>query len=125
VGELNYQDALEAICGGHARGEGHRLSVDAVLIPQPDPHDELAVRVYIHGLMVAYLSREDARRFRDSLAAAGYEPQPVACGALVVGGWWNDEDDWGYFGVRLAISGARPIDFALRQDGAMPPGTSG
>jgi len=63
VGESNFQDALEEICGGRTE-EGHDKIFDALLVPDDqNPHDNKAIRVEILGHAVGFLSRENARNF--------------------------------------------------------------
>ena len=56
--------------GGGSSNDRVRLEVYAVLVAEPDnPYDANAVSVWIQGLRVGYLSREDARRYRPGLLA--------------------------------------------------------
>lgn len=77
VGESQYQPALQAI----AR---RSRECQAILIPEPDnPFDANAVVVKIDGVVVGYLTRADARRYRSRLLAL---PQPFCCPAKLIGG---------------------------------------
>ena len=71
VGEASYQDNLWRIVGGRRSPDGRvREDVFAVLAAEPDnPYDANAVAVWIQGLKVGYLSREDAQRYRPGLLA--------------------------------------------------------
>ena len=71
VGEASYQDNLWRVVGGHgASNDRVRVEVHAVLVAETDnPYDANAVSVWIQGLRVGYLSREDARRYRPGLLA--------------------------------------------------------
>ncbi len=103
VGESHYQDALESICGGRTE-RGHRLEVEAHLVPEDDnPHDTKAVCVYIQGHVVGYLDRETARSFRKQLAKIGMEGIAAQCNAIIVGGWDRGGRDQGYFGVKIDL----------------------
>ena len=78
VGESHYQDALRRIAGPGAV----RHYCGAMLIPEPkNPHDNMAVAVMAVGRRVGYLSREDARAYRD-----GFCLEKTPCEAVIVGG---------------------------------------
>lgn len=101
VGESQFQDALERICGPHTR-EGYRVEVNATLIREPhNPHDRNAVGVEVYGEKVGYLSRDDAERVGGQMDEEGLGQ--VRCGGLVKGGWRTNQYDEGSFGVWLAI----------------------
>jgi hypothetical protein len=71
VGEASYQDNLWRMVRGRHSPDGRvREEVYAVLSAEPaNPYDANAVAVWIQGLKVGYLSREDARRYRPGLLA--------------------------------------------------------
>jgi hypothetical protein len=103
VGESYYQDALEAICGGRTE-DGAHLVVEAVLVHEDsNPYDNQAIRVYIHGYTVGYLSRENARQYRRRLRQARHPGITASCSARIVGGWDRGPEDRGYFGVLLDL----------------------
>src|SRR4051812_36876385 len=63
VGESHRQEELWQIVGGH-REDYVRFDVHAVLVPDAaNPHDPNAVEVRIEGVLVGYLSREDAAHY--------------------------------------------------------------
>jgi hypothetical protein len=66
VGEASYQDNLwRVVGGGGSSNDRVRVEVSAVLVAETDnPYDANAVSVWVQGLRVGYLSREDARRYR-------------------------------------------------------------
>jgi|CXWL01.1.fsa_nt_gi hypothetical protein len=106
VGESRRQDALTAIVQHHGRGgrSGRTLIVDALLIlDDENPHDANAVRVEIDGALVGYLNRENARRYRADLVAAGTPSVTVRCRARIVGGFETSSGDRASFGVRLDL----------------------
>lgn len=104
VGEANYQDALDSICGGKCE-EGHRLRCTAKLCFQEDnPHDPNAIVVLISGKVVGYLPRTIAAEMRSSILRLNPHERPVTCDAQIVGGWMRDEDDEGHYGVKLSLS---------------------
>jgi hypothetical protein len=115
VGESRYQDALWKIVGGR-RGDPVRYETEAVLEPEPDnPYDPNAIKVLIGGVVVGYLSREDAAAFRPGLLGL-IEASPtgrVALEASIVGGGQRT-DGIGFLGVFLDHD---PADFGLAAEG--------
>jgi hypothetical protein len=104
VGESHYQEALERISGGRTK-DGVELYVKANLILEDsNPHDGSAVRVDIQAETVGYLSRHDARKYREALRNAGHPRLIGSCDAVIRGGWYRGRRDMGYFGVRLDLS---------------------
>ncbi len=103
VGESKYQEALESICGGRTE-DGAELQTDAVLfLEDTNPHDNMAVRVDIEGQTVGYLSRKDARSYRNQLQQLGHANITCSCNAMIVGGWERSRSDRGHFGVKLDL----------------------
>lgn len=104
VGESFYQETLLEIAGPKTQEEAD-LSVEAVLIPEPDnPHDRNAVGVYIDGKKVGHLSKSDAAAWVTMLANHKMTGQPVMCDAMITGGWSRDNGrDVGAYGVVLDI----------------------
>jgi hypothetical protein len=113
VGEASYQDNLWRIVGGRHSPDGRvREEVYAVLAAEPDnPYDANAVAVWIQGLKVGYLSREDARRYRPGLLALEQQHgRPIALAGVIAGGGMR-ADGPGRLGVFLEHD---PADFGLR-----------
>jgi hypothetical protein len=103
VGESHYQAALDAICGGRTE-EGHEFeTVATVARDDENGYDRHAVRVEIRGLLVGYLSRDDAKAFRKLLKLAGVPDVCIACPALIRGGWDRGGRDKGHYGVKLDL----------------------
>jgi hypothetical protein len=122
VGEASYQDNLWRIVGGTSSpNERVRVEVSAVLVAETDnPYDANAVSVWVKGLRVGYLSREDARRYRPGLLALEQKHgQPIALAGAIVGGGMR-ADGPGRLGVFLDHD---PADFGLRA--MSPPRSSG
>ena len=71
VGGASYQDNLWRIVGRRRSPDGRvREHIFAVLAAEPDnPYDTDAIAVWIQGLKVGYLSREDAQRYQPGLLA--------------------------------------------------------
>jgi hypothetical protein len=112
VGESHRQDSLWRVVGGRHRAEVHvRMDVYAMLLAEDgNPYDPNAVSVWIDGLMVGYLPRDQARRLRPGLLAAQErKAQPIALEGVVVGGGIRS-DGPGRLGVFLRYD---PEDFGL------------
>lgn len=114
VGESQYQDALWQIVGGRTR-DRVRHETHAILVLDPEnEYDENAIEIQINGLLVGYLSRDDAATYRAGLlrlmqtSANGL----VALHAVIVGGG-RRPDGVGYLGVFLDHD---PADFGLSRD---------
>jgi hypothetical protein len=103
VGESKYQHALETICGGRTEDSAEHITEAVLYLEDSNPHDKLAVRVDIDGQTVGYLSRKDARYYRQQLKQLGHERIVCRCDAMVVGGWRRSRTDQGHFGVKLDL----------------------
>lgn len=97
VGESYRQAVLESIVGGRDRDGAEHEASATLILENDNPHDDQAVRVEIESHHVGYLSRADARRYREFASA------PTKVPALIVGGWDRGEHHLGSFGVRLAL----------------------
>lgn len=104
VGESNYQQALEAICGEREEDGVDRVIDASLMLEDSNPHDPQAVRVDIQGKTVGYLNRANARLFRKKQSEAGESSQVVPCKARIRGGWDRGPEDRGGFGVWLDVS---------------------
>ncbi len=103
VGVSRRQDVLASAVRRHA-GEGRTITLDALLVLEDsNPHDANAVRVEIDGQHVGYLSRDNARRYRADLAAAGQPTAIVRCRARIVGGFETPSGERAHFGLRLDL----------------------
>ena len=111
VGESYRQDALWTIVGGHTT-EHVRQQVTAILLPETEnPHDSNAISVWVNGLQVGFLSREDAARYRPGLIALWQKHgRPIALQGHIVGGGVRADSSVGYLGVFLEHD---PADFGL------------
>ncbi len=102
VGEASYQDNLSAICGPKTT-EGENRVVEATLVYEDsNPYDAKAIRVDIAGRTVGYLSRENARTYRDAMTSAGAAGRQATCAARIRGGWRRGRSE-GHYGVWLDI----------------------
>lgn len=103
VGVSRRQDVLADIVERHGRS-GRTLTIDALLILEDtNPHDANAVRVEIGGALIGYLSRDNARRYRADLIAAGTPQATVQCKARIGGGFETSTGERASFGVRLDL----------------------
>jgi hypothetical protein len=121
VGEASYQDNLWRIVGGRRSPDGRvREDVCAVLAAEPEnPYDASAVAVWIQGLKVGYLSREDAQRYRPGLLAVEQQHgKPIALAGVSAG---MRADGPGRLGAFLDHD---PADFGLRPMPTNPPSGS-
>jgi hypothetical protein len=104
VGESNYQAALESICG-ERNDYGEDKVVEATLVLEDtNPYDPQAVRVDIQGKAVGYLSRPNARTFREGLARKPKDDTALRCRARIRGGWDRGDGDLGLYGVSLDVA---------------------
>jgi hypothetical protein len=112
VGESHYQDNLWRLVGGRSfPNERVRVDIYAVLVAETDnQYDANAVSVWIGGLKVGYLSRDDAQRYQPGLLALQKKHgQPIALPGVIAGGGMR-EDGPGRLGVFLRHD---PTDFGL------------
>ena len=112
VGESYRQANLWRMVGGQHRPEVHvHMDVYAMLLAEDgNPHDPNAVSVWIDGLMVGYLPRDQALTLRPGLLAVQErEGKPIALEGVIVGGGLRD-DGPGMLGVFLRYD---PEDFGL------------
>jgi hypothetical protein len=89
VGTSFHQENLRQLVGKNLGGKPVRAAVTALLVAEDaNPHDRNAVAVWIDGLQVGHLAREDATRYRPGLLALQQSRQrPVALrGSITSGG---------------------------------------
>lgn len=110
VGESHYQDALWRVVGGRTT-DRVRAEVQAVLVAESDNvYDPNAISVWIDGMKVGYLSREDAEVYRPGLLALqAREGKSIGLRGVIVGGGIR-EDGPGFLGVWMSHD---PADFGL------------
>lgn len=116
VGESHHQQELRALAGpsdGRVRVPKH-----AILVPETgNVHDDQAVGVWIAGLFVGYLRRDDAAALRpaivDLVSGTG---RAVALNAVIVGGGVREDGREALLGVWLSHD---PADFGLTGDTSM------
>lgn len=119
VGESYYQPNLWHLAGAHP-GKGRvREDICAVLVAEDDnPYDPDAVAVWINGLKVGHLSRENAQQYRPGLIAQqNAQGMPIALAGVITGGGIRS-DGLGKLGVFLRHD---PQDFGLPRHPLPPP----
>lgn len=84
VGESHYQDVLSEIA--RLLPVGWRHVTAQVALDDGNPHDPRAVAVRIGGLLVGYLSRDDARLFRSEARRRNWPLPSLTCAAALYGG---------------------------------------
>ena len=122
VGESHYQAALESLVGGRCE-EGWNCERWAHLVLEPDnPWDRDAVAVVIEGQKVGYLGRDDASEYAHLLRQLMQKDNAGAvCLANIRGGWQRGHDDYGHFGVKLALARPEHLTGAIELDVFAPP----
>jgi hypothetical protein len=112
VGESHRQEELWRIVGG-LRADYVRFDVHAVLVPDPDNEfDPNAIEVRIDGILVGYLSREDAAHYHPGLLRImqAHGGQLIALHGVICGGGPREDARIGFLGVFLDHD---PADFGL------------
>ena len=110
VGEARRQPELRRLAGV-SRGRV-RVAQHAILVPESgNPYDENAVGVWIGGLMIGRLSRDDAAALRPGIVRLVQRTgKAVALDAVIVGGGARGDGEEGLLGVWLTHE---PGDFGL------------
>ena len=118
VGESFYQSNLWHLARARPGEERVREDIYAVLVAEDDnPYDANAVAVWIDGLKVGYLSRENAQRYRPGLLAQQEaRGMPIALAGVIAGGGIRSAGP-GMLGVFLNHD---PEDFGLRPHPLLP-----
>jgi hypothetical protein len=111
VGESFYQNNLWHLAGAQPGKQRVCEDIYAVLVAEDDnPYDPAAVAVWISGLKVGHLSRENAQRYRPGLLAQQQAlGRPIALAGVITGGGIRS-DGPGKLGVFLRHD---PQDFGL------------
>jgi hypothetical protein len=105
VGESHYRQTIESVTGG-PRAEGIQMIRWASLIAEHDnPYDARAVGVFIDGLKVGHLSRDDAAAFWPLVDHIQTAARVAYCRADIYGGWNTSASERGEYRVTLYASG--------------------
>ena len=102
VGTSYYQEALERIVGGRRDASVYCTVIAMLSKESNNSHDVNAVAVKIDGEVVGHLSQDINLQFRNELEALGVLGD-IQCRAMIVGGWSNNENDVGKFGIKLGF----------------------
>ena len=86
VEESHYQRHLNVLSGRYSKKGGDRELRAKLHYENTNPYDKKAIRVVIDGGTVGYLSREDARLFRESIEKVRPEGLIISCDAEIIGG---------------------------------------
>jgi len=104
-GESNYRYNIEKICGDFDEEEGYNDdSHQAALYLEDDNKYDPgnAVLVQINDLTVGYLSRPNAKTYRQKLTELNAPSNAIAiCGASIRGGFLKKDGTKADFGIRL------------------------
>lgn len=112
VGESRYQDSLwRLVPDAVDPSERVRVEIIALLVAEPsNPYDANAVGVWIDGLKVGHLSRQNAKFYQPGLLALQEKHgRPIALSGVIAGGGIRD-DGPGRLGVFLEHD---PQDFGV------------
>lgn len=128
-GESFYQENLWHLVGGRASERVER-EVAAVLYAEPaNEHDPHAISVWVKGLKVGHLSREDAAAYRPGLLELEQdEGRPIALRGRIIGGGHRDGRDemlgvWLYHDPEaFGLTGPNPIRSDHAASGAINTG---
>jgi hypothetical protein len=86
VGESHYQPALKRAYGQSVRVDGYPKFWAFLEAEDENPHDANAVKVKFNDETIGYLTKGDAKMFRNSHAEAISRNLPIACRACLTGG---------------------------------------
>ena len=100
-GESHYQDALIKLFGSYSQ-DGVSECCSANLVAEPsNKYDKNAVRCEIGGLLVGYVSKDEAEDVAAYLRRQGQSSMVV--NANVKGGWNRSRSDQGAYGVTVEL----------------------
>ena len=100
-GESFYQDALIRVIG-EPNQDGYEVTINGLLVRDPqNEHDSNAVKCLIHGNIVGYVNRQEAKDISRYMDANNIQELLVACD--VTGGWNRGKNDRGMFGVTVNV----------------------
>lgn len=101
VGESHYRDAIDRVVRGPHRG-GVRATFWAHLVPETNNrYDANAVAVRINGVHVGYLSKADAKRYRQVLEDVTASGRQAVVRCDVRHGWDRGGRDRGDYSLRV------------------------
>jgi hypothetical protein len=108
-GSGNYQDRLQTIIRtGNETDSKHRYEA-SLFLDNKNPFDCLAVKIDINGSTIGYLSRLDARAYRQELSRLELGAADHGCAAIIIGDRGHGRRH-GVYSVRLDLS-IRQLDY--------------
>jgi hypothetical protein len=110
VGEASYKGNIESVID-YLPEEGINDDDFAayLILEDKNIYDPMAVKIEIAEKTVGYLSRSNARLYRQRLAEFGKTGAIGSCYASIRGGRMNDYGETSDFGIRLDIDLSRPL----------------
>jgi hypothetical protein len=108
VGEKQYQENLAAVTGGRTRRGCNVLKVATLILEDSNPADQMAVRVDVFGSTIGYLNRNNARLYRQRLAAIGRVQSGFTCFARIICGPQSGHSHIRLYGAWVDIDLNRP-----------------
>ncbi|MCY1559965.1 hypothetical protein D9M68_970520 [compost metagenome] len=85
-----YQSAIAKLAGEHGPGNAEEKCLALLVCDDANPFQDKAIAVFIDGLLVGYLSHNDALRLRRNLGRMDLVGQLTSCDAVIRGGGlWN------------------------------------
>ena len=105
VGESNHQQILAILAGKHGNSSAKAKHTVTLTPYSTNPHDEMAVAVFIDNHAIGHLSRADARKHRKSLLQAGLQQESISCQGIIVGGGKSSDGKKFFYGVKLDLPG--------------------
>lgn len=99
VGESFYTESFKALFGPEAYTRTQRRCLAVLRLLDDNRHDQNAVGVYVNGLQIGHLSRDDAKRYRRLL----WDKNLTHHRALAVDVQLYAGDERGLFSARLDL----------------------
>jgi hypothetical protein len=103
TGEVDYQDALEELCGPRQPGGVRQFETARLILDERRAYhtNKNAVRVEIRGKLVGFLDLEVTGRYRRYLSTKGALKACGQCEAVIWGGWITSDGSKGPYYVSL------------------------
>lgn len=113
AGESHHTDALERIFRAADRPWGGVIMRTATLVPEPEnPYDDTAVAVYIEGMRVGYVPRDDQATKYRAITASEKGKRPTVLARV----WARDDNGVWVARVTLSFSGETESEWSYETD---------